>query len=285
MYHKHKSHTNTFPRERVLLRAWSTRSAISLLNRDTSWHSLARAWFKINSATRSPFEKKKKKTFKKFSYIAVKWKWIRMATTFPELRTYLLYCWASSFEKLPACTHPFPSYLPQHHSCEDGLEVGEVVVAELGYNPGVQQHQLDRTWVWSDTDHHSVPQVSEGSLPPVLIQGTSTFSGTTKRLPTLDKNVARMEITVDKVIYKNLQYVDNWSQWRSRKIIHLIMQYDIIQSNGNLSSIVYIRSQFLPTNTEQTSKCIIILLTIFSKVSTPILAIFCFTSLGISELR
>lgn len=48
------SATWTFPIERLLLRAWPTSSAISFLNRGTSWHSLALAWFRIRYSTFSP---------------------------------------------------------------------------------------------------------------------------------------------------------------------------------------------------------------------------------------
>lgn len=47
----------TFPRARVELSASSTSWAISLLNCCTSWHSLARAWCRSSSATRSPWKK------------------------------------------------------------------------------------------------------------------------------------------------------------------------------------------------------------------------------------
>lgn len=47
----------TFPRDRVELSASSTSWAISFLNCCTSRHSLARAWCRISSATRSPWQR------------------------------------------------------------------------------------------------------------------------------------------------------------------------------------------------------------------------------------
>lgn len=110
----------------------------------------------------------------------------------------------SSFHRSSTVRDLSPQYLTQHHSCEDSLEVGKVVVAEVGYNASVQQHQLERTRLWSDTDHHGVPQVSEGCLPLVLRCDSSSFTGTSDWPPTLDENVARVEIPVDEVIYKHL---------------------------------------------------------------------------------
>lgn len=101
---------------------------------------------------------------------------------------------------------PFFYYLTQHHSCKDSLEVCEVMVAELGYDAGVQQHQLERTRVWSDTDHHSVPQVSEGRFTLGLPCGTSTVTGTSKRPSTLDQDVPGMEVPMNKVIHKYLKH-------------------------------------------------------------------------------
>lgn len=45
-----------FPRAMVFLRTLVTSSAISALNRSISWHWLARAWWRISSATFSPCE-------------------------------------------------------------------------------------------------------------------------------------------------------------------------------------------------------------------------------------
>lgn len=100
----------------------------------------------------------------------------------------------------------------QNHSCENSLEVGQIVVAELGHDSGVQQHQLDRTRVGSDTDHNCVPQVGKGGLPVVVHWDTGRIRGTSESLLTLNQNVARMKIPMDKVIHKNLQHK------RSRKI-------------------------------------------------------------------
>lgn len=80
------------------------------------------------------------------------------------------------------------------------------MVTELGYDAGIQQHQLERTRVWPDADHYGVPQVSEGGLTLGLPWDTSTVSGTVGRPPTVDQNIPGMEITVDKVVHKNLKY-------------------------------------------------------------------------------
>lgn len=103
--------------------------------------------------------------------------------------------------------NPFPRYLMQHHGCENSLQVGQIVVAELSYDAGVQQYQLERTRVWPDADHHCVPQVSEGGLTMDLPWDTSTVTGTRERPPTLDQNVPGMEIPVDKVVHKHLEHM------------------------------------------------------------------------------
>lgn len=92
----------------------------------------------------------------------------------------------------------------QHHSCENSLEVSQIVVAELGHNAGVQQHQLDRTRVGPDTDHDRVPQVGQGGLPLMVHWNTGGVRETSERLLTLNQNIARMKIPVNKVIHKNL---------------------------------------------------------------------------------
>jgi len=96
-------------------------------------------------------------------------------------------------------------HLMQHHSREHGPEVGEIVVAELGHDAGVQQHQLERTPVRPEADHHRVPQVGEGGLTGGLPRCTGTVGGAGKRSPTVDQNVPGVEISVDKVVHKHLE--------------------------------------------------------------------------------
>lgn len=55
-------------------------------------------------------------------------------------------------------------YLTQNHSCEDGLQVSQIMLAELSNNACIQQHQPERARIWSDADHHCVPQVCEGGF-------------------------------------------------------------------------------------------------------------------------
>lgn len=96
----------------------------------------------------------------------------------------------------------FPDYLTKHHGGKNSLEVGQVMVAELRYDAGVQQHELQRASIGSDTDHHRVPQVCEGGFTTGPLRDASTDSGP----GTLDQNVPGMEIPMDKVILKNLQH-------------------------------------------------------------------------------
>ncbi|KAG7230934.1 hypothetical protein INR49_024962 [Caranx melampygus] len=118
--------------------------------------------------------------------------------------------------------HSFQS----HHCCEDSLEVGKVVVTEMCHDAGIQQHQLERTRVRPDTDNHRIPQVSEGGLTLGLPCYTGTVLGTSKGPLTLDQNVARMEVPVDKIVHKDLE-----DRWISKEKVHLI-----IQVNGQMCS-------------------------------------------------
>lgn len=133
------------------------------------------------------------------------------------------------------------TYLSQHHRCEHGLQVGEVVLAQLGHDAGVQQHQLQRTRLRPDADHHCVPQVGERGL-------TRVSAGTRRRPGELDQNVPRMEIPVDKVIHKNLEEKTKIRTPLRQKLTHITRKSGLVMC-----------------------------LTIFSKVSTPILAILSFS--------
>lgn len=105
-----------------------------------------------------------------------------------------------------SCMVAFLHYLSQHHSCEDSLQVCKIMVTKLGHDASIQQHQLERIWVRPDADHYCVPQVSEGGLTMGLPRDTSAVTGTRKRPQALDQNVPWMEIRMDKVVHKNLEY-------------------------------------------------------------------------------
>lgn len=101
---------------------------------------------------------------------------------------------------------PFPSlsftaprqrpYLALDHSCENRSEVLQVSALQLRHDPRIQQHQAEPPEGWLHFHHKRVTQVHDGCLLPAA--GADVGCA-------LDQDVPRVQVSMDKVVNKDLE--------------------------------------------------------------------------------